>query len=64
VHPYDWAERVRRVGRCSPEECIRTSFEFLLEREAKESILTEFDLPIIGSYFPEYERELARRLSK
>jgi hypothetical protein len=51
-------------GRCSPEECIRSSFEFLLEREAKESILTEFDLPIISRYFPEYEAELARRLSK
>jgi len=50
-------------GRCSPEECIRTSFEFLLEREPKESILREFDLTVIGRYFPEYEAELARRLS-
>ena len=49
-------------GKYSPEECIRSSFEFLLEREAKESILTEFDLPIIGRYFPEYERELSRSL--
>lgn len=51
-------------GICSPEECIRTSLEFLLEREAKENILREFNLPVIGCYFPEYERELARRLSK
>ncbi len=63
MHPDDWAARVRRVGRCSPEECIRTSFEFLLEREAKEAILREFDLTLIGRYFPEYERELSRRLS-
>jgi len=50
-------------GRCSPEECIRASFEFLLERERKESILREFDVTVIGRYFPEYEAELARRLS-
>jgi len=50
--------------KCSPEECIRTSFEFLLEREAKESILRKFDLPIIGRYFPEYERELSRSPSR
>jgi len=55
-------ERLSR-GRCSPEECVRTSFEFLLEREPKESILREFDLTIIGRYFPEYEAELARRIS-
>jgi hypothetical protein len=36
--------------------------EFLLEREPKESILTEFELPLIGRYFPEYEPELKRRI--
>ncbi len=45
-----------------PEELIRKSFEFLLEREPKESILTRFDLPIISRYFPEYEREIKKRL--
>jgi hypothetical protein len=50
-------------GRCSAEECIRASFEFLLERETKESILREFDLTVIGRYFPEYEAELARHIS-
>ena len=44
------------------EELLRRSFEFLLEREPKESILARFDLPVIGRYFPEYERELAKRL--
>jgi hypothetical protein len=34
----------------------------LLEREPKESILTRFDLSVIGRYFPEYEREIKRRL--
>jgi hypothetical protein len=41
------------------EDLIRRSFEFLLERESKESILGSFDLPLIGRYFPEYEREIA-----
>lgn len=45
-----------------PEELIRKSFEFLLEREPKESILTRFDLTVIGRYFPEYEREIKKRL--
>ena len=41
---------------------MRRSFEFLLEREAKESILSRFDLPLIGRYFPEYEKEIRKRL--
>jgi hypothetical protein len=45
-----------------PEELIRKSFEFLLEREPKESILSRFDLSVIGRYFPEYEREIRKRL--
>jgi hypothetical protein len=45
-------------------ELVRRSFEFLLEREAKESILTTFALPVIGRYFPEYEREIRRRLAR
>jgi len=45
-----------------PETLVRASFAFLLEREPKESILREFDLPVIGRYFPEYEAELTRRL--
>jgi hypothetical protein len=45
-----------------PEELVRRSFEFLLEREPKESILTRFDLSVISRYFQEYEREINRRL--
>jgi hypothetical protein len=47
---------------CSPDELVRKSFEFLLERELKESILGEFDITVIGRYFPEYEREIAERV--
>ena len=44
------------------ERVVRTSFEFLLEREPASSILSEFSLDVIARYFPEYPRELARRL--
>ena len=49
-------------GKIEPHDLIRRSFEFLLARETRESILPEFDLPLIGRYFPEYERELKRKI--
>ena len=49
-------------GKASPEALVTESFRFLLEREAKESILGSFDLTLIARYFPEYEREIVRRL--
>jgi hypothetical protein len=42
--------------RVSPEALVEKSFEFLLERESNTSILRSFDLPVIGRYFPEYEK--------
>jgi hypothetical protein len=39
----------------SAEELVRDSFAFLLEREPKESILTDFDLALIRRYFPDYD---------
>ena len=50
-------------GKTEPEELVRRSFEFLLERESKESILNRFDLSVISRYFPEFDREIKRRLS-
>lgn len=50
-------------GGVSGEELLEASFEFLLEREPKESILREFDLQVIGRYFPEYPVEIRQRLS-
>ena len=49
-------------GKVDPTELIRRSFEFLLEHEPKESILSRFDLTVISRYFPSYEREIRRRL--
>lgn len=47
-------------GQLTPEKLVRKSFEFLLEREPKESILREFNLSVISKYFPEYEKEVIR----
>jgi hypothetical protein len=54
------------LARLDPESSdpcglVRRSFEFLLAREPKESILRSFGLSVIGRYFPEYEREILRR---
>ncbi len=45
-------------GKISPEDLIKRSFEFLLKRESKESILSRFDLRVISKYFPEYESKI------
>jgi hypothetical protein len=49
-------------GRVPPETLIQKSFEFLLERESNTTILSRFDLPQIGHYFPEYEGDIVGRL--
>ena len=45
-------------GKISKDTLIKRSFEFLLKREHKESILSKFNLRIINNYFPEYESEI------
>jgi len=50
------------ASKASPEALVTESFRFLLERELKESILRSFDLMVIGRYFPEYRREIVKRL--
>jgi hypothetical protein len=51
-------------GKISHENLIKASFEFLLERESNNSILSQFDLKVISHYFPEYEKEMMRRLKR
>jgi hypothetical protein len=43
----------------SPEEFVRACFEFLLQREDKDQILRTFDVSVIGTYFPDFERTIA-----
>jgi len=46
------------------EMLVRTSFEFLLEREPATSILSSFSLDVIGRYFPEYPGEMKARAGR
>lgn len=45
-------------GATDPNSLVRRSFEFLLARERKESILPAFGLSVIARYFPEFESVL------
>ena len=45
-------------GEIGKEDLVRRSFEFLLEREPKESILSRFNLKVITRYFPSYETQI------
>lgn len=49
-------------GQVTAETLVEKSFEFLLERESNTSILSSFDLPVIGRYFPEYESTIRKML--
>jgi hypothetical protein len=48
-------------GATGPDDLVRRSFEFLLAREPRQSILASFDLPLIGRYFPDYEATMIGR---
>ncbi|WP_394835703.1 hypothetical protein LVJ94_02080 [Pendulispora rubella] len=52
------ADIQRYAPGATPEHLLEASFEFLLEREPKESILSSFALPVIERYFPEYPRQI------
>jgi hypothetical protein len=57
------ADRQRLGGKdISAERLVEESFRFLLEREPNTSILSSFELPLIGKYFPQYAREIRKRL--
>ena len=59
------ADRERLGGKdVSAEQLIEESFHFLLEREPNTSILSRFELPVIGKYFPEYQCEIWKRLKE
>jgi hypothetical protein len=45
------------------ERLLYETFDFLLEREPKESILRSFDVSVVSQYFPEYEHEIRSRLA-
>ena len=59
----DYARKLAGTG-TSTEELVHQSFQFLLEHESKESILRRFNLREIDHYFPSYEAEIRRRVSR
>jgi hypothetical protein len=55
------SETLDRLGwEGSLEALIRRSFEFMLDREPKESILEELELSMISRYFPDYEEQIGQ----
>jgi hypothetical protein len=61
VWPSDLA---RYAPDATPEQLIEASFQFLLEREPKESILHRFELPTIEQYFPDYPARIAAMIGE
>jgi hypothetical protein len=53
----------RLSGGADAENFIDAAFRFLLDREAKESILARFDVSVISHYFPEFEQKLPEYLA-
>jgi hypothetical protein len=45
-----------------PEEFVRAAFLYLIEREPREQILRDFELPVIGRYFPGWQDAVRERL--
>jgi hypothetical protein len=45
----------------TPESFIEACFAFLLARESKEQILSSFDVAVIATYYPEFERTITKR---
>ena len=46
------------------EYVLVQAFRFLLEREPNTAILTEFDLPDVERFFPEFAHEMIERLNR
>ncbi len=51
-------------GHYDPTELVEASFAFLLAREPRESILREFQLPVIERYFPGYAAQMRRQMTR
>ena len=56
-------ELAKYGGKATAERLVEASFEFLLAREPKESILRTFHLSDIERYFPEYPKLIHQALS-
>jgi len=59
--PDDYVSQLELEG-CDLERLVEESFGFLLEREPKESIMRQFELPVIERFFPEYPRQIRMKM--
>ena len=50
-------------NKVSKEDLLNFSFNFLLERESNNSILSSFDLTVISKYFPEYTQKVSDKFN-
>jgi hypothetical protein len=57
------ADIARYAPGVDAERLLTASFEFMLQREPKESILRRFDLPLIERYFPDYPVTIRRAVA-
>ena len=58
----EYYEKISDGIRRSREDFVKKSFQFLLKRENKDSILREFNINQIREHFPEYEKEIKKML--
>jgi hypothetical protein len=49
-------------GKITKEDFLKKCFDFLLERESKESILSSFNVKIINSYFSDFEQHIKDKI--
>lgn len=49
-------------SKVTPEVLVGKSFEFLLERESNTSILRRFELPVISSFFSDFEKIITQMI--
>jgi hypothetical protein len=59
----DAARLAAATDQAEVERLLYETFDFLLDREPKESILSSFDISVVRRYFPEYEHEIQSRLA-
>ncbi|MGM0482503.1 MAG: hypothetical protein ACQEP6_01410 [Patescibacteria group bacterium] len=53
----------RLGGDRGASDLVREAFEFLLQKEPKESIFKSFDVSEISDHFPEFEDVITKRMS-
>ena len=64
VVSFGQAEFERLAPHATPEKLVSAAFEYLLEREPREQILRDFELAVIGRYFPGWEEAVGERLGE